>query len=155
MNVWDLRSRNAKPIQTMSEATGSFYPPPFPLLLPLTIFSLFLSFLFLPQKIDSVTSVAVLDQEIISGSVDGVLRTYDLRKAKLLFVSLSSPSPLYSFLFHVPHPKTKTETKTTKKPNQPNQNKTEKTNPPSPLLVLKIPQIKGFFSSLFLTVLFV
>jgi len=53
VRLWDCKSQNRTPIQTLDEAK------------------------------DSVTSVQVKDYEIITGSVDGRLRTYDLRAGQL------------------------------------------------------------------------
>lgn len=50
VRLWDCKSQSTKPIQTLEEST------------------------------DSVTSVAVSGHEIVTGSVDGRLRVYDLRK---------------------------------------------------------------------------
>lgn len=53
VKVWDCRSRNAVPIQEMLEAR------------------------------DSVSSIVVSDSEIIAASVDGCVRTYDVRAGQL------------------------------------------------------------------------
>lgn len=49
VRIWDTKSQNVKPIQVLEEAR------------------------------DSVSSVQVTDWEILTGSVDGRLRVYDLR----------------------------------------------------------------------------
>ena len=69
--LWDCRSRNTQPIQTMSHATGNNLHD------------------FLSNKsyslADSVTSLAFAEYEIIVGSVDGHIRTYDIRKSKMMY----------------------------------------------------------------------
>jgi mitogen-activated protein kinase organizer 1 len=49
VRIWDTRSQNGKPLMSLNEAK------------------------------DSVTSLAIVDAEILAGSVDGRVRTYDLR----------------------------------------------------------------------------
>ena len=51
--MWDLRSQQGKPIQVLSEAK------------------------------DSVTCIVIQDREIVASSVDGHVRTYDLRVGQL------------------------------------------------------------------------
>ena len=53
VRIWDAKSQNMKPIQVLGDAK------------------------------DSVTSVVVQGHDIITGSVDGRLRCYDLRKGML------------------------------------------------------------------------
>ncbi|KAM7454114.1 hypothetical protein BLSTO_05131 [Blastocystis sp. subtype 1] len=61
VKLWDTRSRNSQCIQTMNDAT------------------------------DSVTSVCMDDTCIISGSVDGCIRTYDIRAGQLTTEKLPIP----------------------------------------------------------------
>ncbi|GAM18603.1 hypothetical protein SAMD00019534_017780 [Acytostelium subglobosum LB1] len=63
IKIWDLKSRNADPIQVLNEAQ------------------------------DSITSVIINDEdnEIISTSVDGSVRTYDVRMGKLRTDQLHHP----------------------------------------------------------------
>lgn len=61
VRCWDLRARNAAPIQVLSGAG------------------------------DSVSAVAVGDHEIVAGSIDGTITTYDLRQGKALRDSLGPP----------------------------------------------------------------
>ena len=53
VHLWDLRSKNKVPLQSLTDCK------------------------------DSATSVCILEHYIVVGSVDGVLRTYDLRKGLL------------------------------------------------------------------------
>jgi mitogen-activated protein kinase organizer 1 len=59
VKLWDLQSRNHKPMQVLDDFK------------------------------DSVTKIIVTDDSIIAGSVDGVLRTYDLRMGKLVRDSIN------------------------------------------------------------------
>eukprot|EP01138_Halocafeteria_seosinensis_P004408 gb/GECG01004509.1/.p1 GENE.gb/GECG01004509.1/~~gb/GECG01004509.1/.p1 ORF type:complete len:380 (+),score=47.23 gb/GECG01004509.1/:1-1140(+) len=63
VQMWDLRARPGKPIQTLSDAT------------------------------DSITSIDVHSDgfAVVTGSVDGKVRTYDLRKGELFEDDLGSP----------------------------------------------------------------
>ncbi|XP_055520229.1 WD repeat domain-containing protein 83 [Leucoraja erinacea] len=61
IRCWDCRSRKSEPIQVLSEAK------------------------------DGVSSVKVSDHEILSGSVDGRVRRYDLRKGQLFADYIGSP----------------------------------------------------------------
>lgn len=58
---WDMRSSNREPIQTMKDAT------------------------------DSITTVSVTDNSIISGCVDGKIRIYDIRSGLLQTDNLNNP----------------------------------------------------------------
>mmetsp|Transcript_14605 Transcript_14605/g.16210 ORF Transcript_14605/g.16210 Transcript_14605/m.16210 type:complete len:180 (-) Transcript_14605:39-578(-) len=53
LKIWDVKSRNFRPIQTMEDA------------------------------MDSISSLYIYNYEIITGSVDGRLRTYDIRMGEL------------------------------------------------------------------------
>eukprot|EP01104_Vermistella_antarctica_P014135 TRINITY_DN4403_c0_g3_i1.p1 TRINITY_DN4403_c0_g3~~TRINITY_DN4403_c0_g3_i1.p1 ORF type:complete len:321 (-),score=58.93 TRINITY_DN4403_c0_g3_i1:76-1038(-) len=59
--VWDMRARSFEPIQIMRHAT------------------------------DSITSVCVTAHEIVTGSMDGCVRTYDIRQGKLKTDHISKP----------------------------------------------------------------
>lgn len=59
---WDCKSRSKEPVQVFDESK------------------------------DSITSIAVSDHEIITGSLDGKVRRYDLRKGQLHIDDLSSES---------------------------------------------------------------
>lgn len=61
VHLWDLRTKNCNPLQTLSDCK------------------------------DSATSVTITDQAIVVGCVDGVLRTYDLRKGLLHADALMDP----------------------------------------------------------------
>lgn len=61
VKLWDCRSRNFEPIQTLSEAK------------------------------DSISSVEINDNEILTGSVDGTLRIYDVRTGKLVSDFIGQP----------------------------------------------------------------
>jgi mitogen-activated protein kinase organizer 1 len=54
VKVWDMRSNNYRPMQTMDDFG------------------------------DSVSSIYVSKEEIVTGCVDGCARTYDIRKGKLI-----------------------------------------------------------------------
>jgi mitogen-activated protein kinase organizer 1 len=53
VRIWDCKSQNRTPIQVLDDAK------------------------------DSITSIQIKNYEIITGSVDGKLRTYDLRAGQL------------------------------------------------------------------------
>lgn len=53
VRLWDLRSHNQRPIQVMTDAK------------------------------DSVTSVVCVDEKVVAASVDGCIRTYDVRAGRL------------------------------------------------------------------------
>lgn len=61
VNLWDMRTKNRAPLQTLTECK------------------------------DSATSIVMSEYRIIVGSVDGVLRTYDMRKGLLTCDDLGSP----------------------------------------------------------------
>lgn len=61
VHLWDLRTKNRSPLQTLSDCK------------------------------DSATSVAIAQEAIVVGCVDGVLRTYDLRKGLLHADALVDP----------------------------------------------------------------
>eukprot|EP00005_Dracoamoeba_jomungandri_P004289 CAMPEP_0174259152 /NCGR_PEP_ID=MMETSP0439-20130205/8028_1 /TAXON_ID=0 /ORGANISM="Stereomyxa ramosa, Strain Chinc5" /LENGTH=234 /DNA_ID=CAMNT_0015342943 /DNA_START=112 /DNA_END=813 /DNA_ORIENTATION=- len=61
VKIWDCKSRNYDPIQILSDAQ------------------------------DSITSIAVSKYEIVSASVDGKIRNYDLRMARLRTDSFNRP----------------------------------------------------------------
>lgn len=61
VKFWDLRSNNREPIQTLSDFT------------------------------DAVTSVLTTENGIVSASVDGFVRVYDMRSGRLYSDNLKDP----------------------------------------------------------------
>ncbi|XP_070538797.1 WD repeat domain-containing protein 83-like [Ptychodera flava] len=67
VRIWDCRSRQMEPIQVLDEAK------------------------------DSVTSIAVSDHEILTGSADGKIRRYDLRVGQLFADCVGKPVTCVNF----------------------------------------------------------
>jgi len=61
LRIWDLRSRNGKPIQILS------------------------------QFKDSVTSIKISGEEIVTGAFDGVIRTFDVRQGSVSCDNMKEP----------------------------------------------------------------